>query len=381
MGMLALVTALWGGLVRLGWNLPPLRLTLPAAHGPLMVSGFLGTLIAVERAVALRRGWTYLGPLLTGLGALALIAGVPGPVAPLLMTLGSLGLVAVFVVIIRRQTALFTIVMGLGAVTWFIGNGLWLAGRSIPSVALWWAGFLVLTIAGERLELSRVRRLTRGSQISFLAAVVLFVLGLVLTIQVPDVGVRLASAGLVALALWLLHHDIARRTVHQTGLTRFIAVCLLAGYVWLGIGGVLGLLFGGDLVAGPHYDAMLHTLFLGFVFSMIFGHAPIILPAVMRVPVSFHPRFYAHLGLLHFSLLLRVAGDLAGWPSGRRWGGLLNVAALLLFLVSTVRAARSARRSAGRSPGRHGPTTDDGEASTAPSPVVQSLTTSSSPQE
>lgn len=39
-----LLTAMWAGLLRLGWNWPPLQPTLPMLHGPLMVSGFLGTL-------------------------------------------------------------------------------------------------------------------------------------------------------------------------------------------------------------------------------------------------------------------------------------------------------------------------------------------------
>src|SRR3972149_6584847 len=56
--------------------LPP----LPLAHGPLMVSGFLGTLIALERAVALRARWTYIGPLLTSLGGLFLALGVGGEI-------------------------------------------------------------------------------------------------------------------------------------------------------------------------------------------------------------------------------------------------------------------------------------------------------------
>jgi len=86
---------------------------------------------------------------------------------------------------------------------------------------------------------------------------------------------------------------------------------------------------------------MLHAFFLGFVFAMIFGHAPIIFPAVLRRPMPWRPAFYGHLLLLHLSLVLRVAGDLAAWPAGRRWGGLLNVAALLVFLVNTLRAAWS----------------------------------------
>ena len=68
---------------------------------------------------------------------------------------------------------------------------------------------------------------------------------------------------------------------------------------------------------------------------MIFGHAPIILPAVLRIALPYRPSFYAHLILLHASLVLRIASDLAAWPPGRMWGGLLNVVAVLLFIVST----------------------------------------------
>jgi len=342
LGMLALLSAMWAGLVRLGWALLPLRPLLAMAHGPLMVSGFLGTLISLERAVALGRRWTYAAPLLTALGALALMVGVSGIPGPLLMTLGSLGLVGVFVLIVRRHAALFTFTMGLGALTWFVGNGLWLAGRSLPQVVPWWAGFLVLTIAGERLELGRLLRLSHAAQGAFAAAVAAFLGGLLLSLSNFDAGMRLTGLGMLGLTAWLLRYDIARRTVRQTGLTRFIAVCLLSGYLWLGVSGVLALGFGG-VVAGPRYDAVLHALFLGFVFAMIFGHAPIIFPAVTGVAVPFQGGFYGHLVLLHLSLLLRVAGDLGGWNVARQWGGLGNVVALLLFLVSTGRAARVAR--------------------------------------
>jgi hypothetical protein len=99
---------------------------------------------------------------------------------------------------------------------------------------------------------------------------------------------------MLALALWLLRYDIARYTVRKTGLTRFIAVCLLSGYIWLGLSGLLALRFGG-VTAGFQYDALLHTLFVGFVISMIFGHAPIIFPAVLGKPAvspTFTVTFY-----------------------------------------------------------------------------------------
>jgi hypothetical protein len=339
LALLALLAGMWAGLLRLNWTWPVLQPKLPMAHGPLMVSGFLGTLIGLERAVALEHRWTYLGPLFTGLGAILLIIGVTGSLGPLLMTMGSVVLVLVFAFIVRRQPALFTATMGLGALSWLVGNALWLAGRSIPLVVLWWAGFLVLTIVGERLELSRLLRLSQTAYGTFLWATGLFLAGLLLTGADLNAGMRLAGVGMLALTAWLLRYDIARRTVRQPGLARFTAACLLSGYVWLAVSGLLALRFGG-MVAGPRYDATLHALFLGFVFGMIFGHAPIIFPAVLNLPIAFHPAFYAHLMLLHLSLVLRVSGDLLLYGPARKWGGLLNVAALLLFLANTIYSVR-----------------------------------------
>jgi hypothetical protein len=335
LGMLALVGALVGGLVRLGWPLPAAP-SLVAFHGPLMVSGFLGTVIGLERAVALGRLWAYVAPLATGVGALVLAAGWSGGVW--LLTLGSAIMPIVFVVILKRQTALFTVVMAAGALCWLTGQTLWLAGWPIHRVVFWWIGFLVLTIAGERLEMTRLLPLGAVPRASFVAAAVTFFVGLAWISVAPDDGVRLVGASLIGLAVWLGVFDIARRTIRQSGLTRFIAVALLCGYAWLGAGGVLALGSGATL-AGAQYDAMLHAILLGFVFSMIFGHAPIIFPAVLGVRVAYHRAFYAHLMLLHASLLLRVAGDLIPWPGVRAWGGLLNGVAIVAFLASTAYGA------------------------------------------
>ena len=51
-GLLSMACGMWLGLVRLGWNLPLPWQDQLIAHGPLMVCGFLGTLISLERAVA-----------------------------------------------------------------------------------------------------------------------------------------------------------------------------------------------------------------------------------------------------------------------------------------------------------------------------------------
>jgi len=331
LGMVVLLGALGGGLVRLGWSLPSTP-ALVEFHGPLMVAGFLGTVIGLERAVALGRLWAYAAPLASSLGAVALAAGAPG--GPWLMTLGSAVMVLVFAEILKGQMALFTIVMALGAVSWLAGQVFWLAGWPIHRMVFWWAGFLVLTIAGERLELTRLLRFSAKSHAAFLIVIIALLVGLALTSIAPDVGVRLTGVALMTLAGWLSIFDIARRTVWTSGLTRFIAVSLLSGYLWLGVAGLLALC-SGHVSAGPQYDAILHALFLGFVFSMIFGHAPIIVPAVLGLGVTYRPAFYVHLALLHASLALRVFGDLVPWLSARQWGGLLNGLAIVIFFANT----------------------------------------------
>lgn len=350
LGLLALVGALWGGLVRLGWPVPAAA-GLVAFHGPLMVSGFLGTVIALERAVAVGGRAGFLVPLVTGLGGLALMLGAPLPLGQALFVAGGAGLCALFVVIIRRQRALFTVTMACGAVAWLGGNALWLAGWPVHRVVPWWIGFLVLTIAAERLELARLVRIAPASRRVFALLAGALLAAIALGVARPGAGMRLVGLAILALAWWLGAHDVARRTVRVPGLPRFTAVCLLSGYAWLGIGGLLALA-AGAVAAGLVYDALLHAVFLGFVMAMIFGHAPIIFPAVLGRPMPFHRRFYAHLVLLHASLVVRTAGDLAGWIDGRRWGGLVNAAAVVLFLAST--AAALAR---GSSPGadRRGP--------------------------
>jgi len=261
---------LWVGLWRLGWQLPVYNSALPLAHGPLMVSGFLGTLISLERAVALKKIWAFSGPACTGIGALILVIGLQTVAGPLLILLGSVVLAVVFLVLFRQDPELHYAIMGVGADFWLIGNLLWLRGFEIPQVAPWWMGFLVLTIAGERLELNRLLQLTGRIQVLFLTVAGGLVVALFLSLWKFDFGMRLFGIALTVLTLWLVRYDIARKSLKQRGLSRFIAVAMLTGYFWLGAGGLLALRQGG-VTAGHYYDAILHAIFVGFVFSMIFG--------------------------------------------------------------------------------------------------------------
>jgi hypothetical protein len=114
-------------------------------------------------------------------------------------------------------------------------------------------------------------------------------------------------------------------------------VCLLSGYAWLAAGAIV-LLADGILPTPGARDAGLHAILLGFVFSMVFGHAPIIFPAVTRAAMPYHWSFYIPLVVLQASLAIRIAGDLSGIADWRRFGGAANALALLLFVLGTIAA-------------------------------------------
>jgi hypothetical protein len=340
-GIVALLCGVWAGLLRFGWKLPEGRANLVELHGPLMVFGFLGTVISLERAVALHRRWGYLAPAGTIAGTALLLAGVRQGAGELVLLLAGGVLVALFGVILHTHANASTATLTLGALLWVVGDARWLHGDPLVQVVPWWAGFLVLTIVGERLELAALGRLTGLGRASFGVLTTVFLAGLALSATDADAGVRLAGAALTGWALWLGRYDVARRTVRRPGLPRFVALALLPGYAWLGVAGVLWLRHGA-LLAGPAHDAELHALFLGFVFSMIFGHAPVIFPGLLGIQIPFQRGFYVHLALLHAGLALRVAGDLAGAYRTAQWGGMLNATAITLFLVATVATAARA---------------------------------------
>lgn len=335
--LLALLGGLGSGLARLGWQMDSLSQDWILIHGPLMISGFLGTLICLERAVALesRYCWSILVPAINALGVITLLWLPDENSAKTLLMFGSLGLVGLFSLMLRLHPSRDIWIMATGAFCWFIGNSLWLLGYSVYQVVHLWTAFLILTIVGERLELSRVRRLTSTSEYLLISTVVIYVGGVLLTIFDLGGAIRLLGVGALLMAGWLLRYDIAGLTIRQKGLPRYIAACLLSGYMWLGFGGIIAL-WKGAVYAGPDYAVILHAFLLGFVFSMIFGHMPIIFPALTSMKVNYNPIFYGHLILLHSALSYRIYGGLTGNMVVRQQGGMVNAVAILLFLTVTI---------------------------------------------
>lgn len=340
LGAVALVTGLWAGLNRLG-AAPPGPVA-PISHGPLLVGGFLGTVIALERAVAARRAWTLSAPALCAAGGAAVALGWSSAGAALFCA-GSAVLVVLQLQLLRGGVELHLALMGAASALWLAGNALLAAGWPIFDVVPFWLVFLIGTIAAERLELNRLLPRSRLARGVFLVGFALASAGPPLGLAWRDLGMRTLGAGALVLAAWLLRYDVARYTIRQPGAPRFMAWSLLTGNVWLGVGGGLALALGHP-VAGPRYDALLHAVLVGFVFSMIFGHALVIVPALLGVRVPYRARFYAHLALLHLSLGLRLGADLAVIEPLRRASAWLNAAAVALFVVSTALAVLGAGR-------------------------------------
>lgn len=349
LAMAALVVAVGAGLARLGWAVPAFMSAQAGTHAVLMIGVFFTTVIGLERAVALGRGWAYLGPLLAALSGVALVFGEskgigPAGLAGWLLVGGGVVLQGAATAAHYVQPMLHSRVMVLGAMSGAIGSGLWamtgLVGMAVP----WWLAFLVLTIAGERLELSRFLPTPPPARKVFVVVVGVLFAGLLVGLARPDAGARLMGAAWLAFALWLARFDIARRTIGGAGLTRYIAACLLSGYFWLALAG-LGALAGGLRSGHPWHDATIHALGLGFVFGMVLGHAPVIFPAVLRRPIAWSGPFYLPLAILQGVLIVRIAGSLAGEWSWRVWGGAGSALALAVFVVVLIRGAlRGARR-------------------------------------
>lgn len=335
LGGLSLLSGLNAALLLLGVWAPVRSDRLADVHGVVMVLGFLGSLIAIERAQALRRGWAYLAPALLGAGALVLAFGGPFALGQLLLLDGSLALMVVYLFLWRRAPLGIVAVQVLSAVLAACAAALWLR-VDLPALLPLLAGFLVLTIAAERAELAQLALGPRATPI-LLGVSSAITLAAVASLVWPDAGARAFGACLIITSAWLVRDDVPRRMIRTDGLRRYNAAALLAGYLWLAVAGLTWLI-GGVPDARPSYDMAVHGVFLGFGVSMVMAHAPIIFPAVLNRDLPYRPLFWVPLGVLHTSVAVRFIGDLTGmdvlWRIGSI-GGVISILLLALAIVTT----------------------------------------------
>lgn len=341
-------------------------------HGILLVIGFLGTAIGLERAVAARRSWAYAAPALTGLGALLallqpLLQPLPQPLAPnptgvpslllvgTLWTAGMVVLTLTYGFFLARQSSLPTMLEGLGALLGLAGTAFWtatLAGlpatfHQLKALNLLLLLFLVLTIVGERFELAHLNQdFQKRLPLATLLAAGLAV-SACFVFFTPRAGVFVGVI-LVALGLLLIRDDIARRTLKARGLPRFCAAAMLAGYFWLLVAGFVWAVAGFH-PAGILYELPVHALTLGFTISMVFAHAPIIIPAVIHKNFPYSGALWVPLVALHVGLLVRFwLSFTLELPALHQLGSAGNIVTIFVFVglvlvsINFPRAVRNA---------------------------------------
>lgn len=332
--ILCLAIGVLTGLTRAGIDMTELLAARGAWHSTLMISGFFGTVIGLERAVACNKGWAFLAPMFSALGGLALLSGTTAPLSPFLFVLASALFCGASTILTLKQPALHAWILLLGAMLWLIGNIAWMVNGSSWVSMPYGLSFLILTIASERLELTRFLPPKPAAKALFLLIVSVILIGTTFSATTQFSDNTLLGWGYAFLAVWLLNFDVAKKTIRQQGVTRFLAVCLLSGYGWLLIGGVL---LTQTLNLGSfERDAAIHAIALGFIFSMVIGHAPVIFPAVMRVAIPFSPVFYVPWLLIQAGMSLRLAAALLVYAPLREAGAVINALAVLSFLLCLI---------------------------------------------
>src|SRR5690606_9390770 len=302
-----LVAGVLAGFGRLGLSFPLSHAVIH--HGAIMVGGFLGTLISLEKVIPLKRKALLIIPVVSALSIIPFSSDML-PVGAGLLLAASAGLAGVYLTYLSPQRALHLYVMFSGAICWVIGNGVLFHSRFFPAAFPWWMSFLLFTIVGERLELSKFLPVSSRARAILFAFMALVVAGLIVPFH--EYGSYIAGVGMAGIAVCLMRVVFVLISIKKEGLSRFIGYALLRGYCALMLEGVFLL----SLPDVPFaYDTIVPAFFLGFVFSMIFAHGPTILPGVLAVAVKpYHPLLYLPLVLLVSSVVLRILAGMNVLP-------------------------------------------------------------------
>lgn len=330
-----LLTGMLAGLIRMGWSFP--LTSFAVHHGAIMVGGFLGTLILLEKVIPLKKKILFAFPVVNAMGWVIVVPRFY-QLGQTFLLIGATGLFIVFFLYHRRQpNDLSIIVMTVGACCQLGGHLMLISKQFYPMAFPWWVGFILFVIVGERIELSKFLPVTRQNKTMLTSFLGVFLIGLFLPFH--GIGKHLSGIALVLVAIWLLRYDVISIAIKKDGLTRFSGIALLLGYISL-------LFTGFFLIILPDipfaYDAIVHTFFLGFAFSMIFAHGPIILPGVLGFNTKpYHSSLYIPLISLVFSLFLRILSDLSFLPYFMRlWSGWISACSILLYFALLITHTR-----------------------------------------
>ena len=317
---------------------------MASIHGLLMVFGFLGTVIALERAALMQSSretsalWAFVAPAASVAGVLlALIQVLAFPdsasrLSPALAwTIAMASLVVVYVLLWRRSPSSAVVIQGVGGLAGLIGIVLWGLGVSQWIVVPWWLLFLILTVVGERVGRARATFGNAPAHRVLVESILAFVV-LAVTFVQPDLVYPFFGMALVVLMIDVLLHDTALKAISSEGQTKFTAAAMLTAYAWAIFAGILWVLYG-PLQVGFPYDAVIHAVTIGFALSMVMAHAPIIVPIITGKAVPYSPLTWVVWGLLQGGLVLRIVASTHTLDWLWQAGGVVDIFAILAFVV------------------------------------------------
>src|SRR5687768_9428188 len=169
--ILCLLTRLWTGLSRIGWDI----YISPASahHGAIMVGGFLGTLISLEKIIPLKKPVLFAIPLMSAFSVVMFTLNEPS-LATFLLIFASIGLIVVFLHYLKMERSLIYGLMAAGGLQWLIGNVMLLTKQFYPLAFPWWVGFILFIILSERLELMKFLPVSKSKKKLFVSFLILF---------------------------------------------------------------------------------------------------------------------------------------------------------------------------------------------------------------
>src|SRR5688572_2573255 len=249
--MICLLSGLWSGLNRIGWDIALLPLT--PHHGAIMVGGFLGTLITLEKIIPLKKKILYLIPVLNALSVIFFFFSQP-KIAVYALVVSSIALSFVFLYYFRLQRSLIYVLMFFGAVCWIVGNILVLTTSFYPLAFPWWAAFALFIIAAERLELMKFLPVSQFNKNIFVLLLLCFLVGVLFSFH--GTGNLICGLALIGTSIWLMRHDMIAINIKKTGLPKFVAISLCAGYMALLLTGIFFFSLSDQWLT---YDAIVHS--------------------------------------------------------------------------------------------------------------------------
>lgn len=291
--LFSLLLGMWIGVGKAGYGFGAVYLY--PHHAAILIGSFFGTLIMLERVITLpSRNALYL-PLINGVSIFFFLFNQMDLAYGMLVT-GGIVMLSLYLFFYLQQKNVVHFLFFFSAICYIVGFLAHFLDLSYDFRIHYWALYFLFTIVAERIELTRY--LNVPSYFSWILAFLLLALSFS---HLLSFSYRWYGVMVFLLALFLLRYDIAGKNIRSKDPHRFRGWALYVGYGWLLIHAITSFFF-----TQSNIDMRVHSFFLGFVMNMVFAHAGIILPAVLKKTMVFHaPSAYVVFIVFQVVIMLR----------------------------------------------------------------------------